>query len=270
MTKFVYGGLALALFACSEQKTAAQEVRTTVPVEHINATKDQQIRRAQSEAVCKGHGVPIYHNPNSLFVDSEALTRLRTKDQVANRALALCFIGLKSEGLSPERLAEIDQTYHITAKLTPVERAYVMAAHPTDQQRLNANWRYESLHVLLWALGYVDALDYPAKMCDVAHDAAIIHALSESQFRQRAALRSKKELLDQADLILRLDWACYDARQGNKPMPGDLNWEVVLERHHALNWLITYMDQAWDDVSTDTWAPVFVHSSAEKAGIAFS
>ncbi|WP_210521712.1 DUF4272 domain-containing protein [Hymenobacter terricola] len=244
--------LALLLYSCGEQQPSAREVRATVPVEHIIATKDQQARRAQSEALCKTHGVPIYHNPNSLFVDSEAEITIRTKDQVVDSALALCFIGLKSEGLSPARLAEIDRAYHIAPKLTPTEQEYVSAEQPTNQQRLNASWRCESLHVLLWALGYVDSLSYPDSMCDVAHDAAIIHALPEQQFRQRAKLRSKKELLDQADLILRLDWARYDARLEQKPIPGSLNSDVVSERHHSLNWLISYMDQAWDDVSTDT------------------
>jgi hypothetical protein len=27
---------------------------------------------------------------------------------------------------------------------------------------------------------------------------------------------------------------------------------VVYERHYALNWLTGYMDQDWDDISTDT------------------
>jgi hypothetical protein len=27
---------------------------------------------------------------------------------------------------------------------------------------------------------------------------------------------------------------------------------VTDERHYALNWLIGYLEQAWDDVSTDT------------------
>jgi hypothetical protein len=252
MNRVFYGCLALVLFACNEQQHTTQVARDAVPVEHVLPTKDQQARRKQSEAVCQGHGVQIYHNPNALFVDSEAEVTLRTPDQVVDRALALCFVGLKSEGLSPARLALIDRAYGISPKLSPTERAYVTAKEPTDQQRLDANWRYESLHVLLWALGYVESLDYPDRMCDVAHDAAIIHALSEPQFRQRARLRTKKEVLDQADLILRLDWACYDARLEKKPIPGNLNSDVVSERHHALNWLITYMDQAWDDVSTDT------------------
>ncbi|MFD2720609.1 DUF4272 domain-containing protein [Hymenobacter monticola] len=244
------GCLALVLSACNEPAT--QEARTGVPVEHITPTPDQQARRARSEAYCRARGVPLYHNPDALFTDSEAATRIRTPDEVVDRALALCFIGLKSEGLSPARLAAMDRAYHISSKLSPLERAYVEAAQPTRQQRLDANWRYEGLHVLLWALGYADTLDYPDHLCNVAHDAAIIHDLSERQFRTRARLRSKRELLDQADLVLRLDWACNEARVTQQPVAGNLNPEVVVERHHALNWLIGYLDQAWDDVSTDT------------------
>ena len=242
----------LPLLSCQGQQPAAPPVREGVPVEHVIATKDQQARRAQSEAYCRAHGVPYYKNPTAMFVDSEAETTLRTKDQVVDRALALLYIGLKSEGLPPERLAEIDRAYHIAPHLSPVERAYVTAAHPTEQQRLNAIWRYESLHVLLWSLGYIDALNYPDKRCDVAHDVAIIHDLSAAQFRQQAVLRSKKEVLDQADLILRLDWTCTEARLAKQPMPGNLSSEIIMEWHHSLNWLITYGNQEWDDVSTDT------------------
>jgi hypothetical protein len=65
-------------------------------------------------------------------------------------------------------------------------------------------------------------------------------------------LRSKKEILDQADLILRLDWACVSTRVKNEPTPGGLNLSVVYERYYALNWLIKYMNLDWDSISTDT------------------
>lgn len=242
----------LPLLSCQGQQPADSPARVGVPVEHVIATKDQQARRAQSEAYCRAHGVPYYKNPTAMLTDSEAEATLRTKDQVVDRALALCFIGLKSEGMPAERLAAIDKAYRISYKLTPTERAYVTAQHPTEQQRTDANWRYEGLHVLLWALGYVPALAYPDRMCEVAPDVKIIHDLSEAQFRARAKLCSKKEALDQADLILRLDWACTEARLKKQPAPGGLNSEVVVERHHALNWLTGYGEQEWDDVSTDT------------------
>jgi hypothetical protein len=43
-----------------------------------------------------------------------------------------------------------------------------------------------------------------------------------------------------------------DARVNGRATPAGLDADVIMERHHALNWLIGYMDQAWDDVTTDT------------------
>jgi hypothetical protein len=65
-------------------------------------------------------------------------------------------------------------------------------------------------------------------------------------------LRTKKEILDQADLILRLNWACVSARVKNEQAPSGLNSSVVYERHYSLNWLIKFMNQEWDKVTTDS------------------
>ena len=60
------------------------------------------------------------------------------------------------------------------------------------------------------------------------------------------------EVLDQADLIYRYHWAVVDANLKGKLPPGKLDGGVTMERHYALNWLIGYFDQEWDDISTDT------------------
>lgn len=245
---------AVAFFACNQPNKKDKPIvgSTTVPVEHINPTPDQQTRREQSEKICKAHNVPIYTNPNALFEDAEAKVFIRPKDSVAGRALALFYIGLKSEGLDQKILDKINKEYHISSKLSPQERAYATALQPTEQQKVDANWRYECFHVMLWALGFVDSLNYPSTVCNVAADTRIIHELNEAQFKEKAKLRSKKDILDAADLILRLDWACTNARINGQPMPGNLNQDVVTERHRALNWLIYYAGEDWDDVTMDT------------------
>jgi hypothetical protein len=244
------------LFGCGQNKnnksnkTAASPI--TKPVENITATKEQFERRAKSEAYCKAKNIPVYQNPNALFADTDNKVKIRTKDEVVDRALALCFIGLKSEGLEKKHLDQMDQDFGMTNKLSPIEKKYIQADKPTEQQTINANWRYESLHVLLWALGYIDSLKYPDQMCNVADDVKIIYQLKEKGFREKATLRSKKEILDQADLILRINWACVSAKLKNEIAPGGVSSSVVVERHYTLNWLISYMNQNWDDVSTDT------------------
>lgn len=248
--KILFGGLGLLLFACNNGNKPQAQV--TVPVEHVKPTQDQAERRRLSEAYCKLHDIPVYSNPNAMFSDPESAVSIRTKDEVVDRALALMYLGVKSEGAPKAMLDEIDKKYQISPKLTPKEKEYTNALQPTEQQKVDANWRYESLHVLLWALGYIDNLSYPDTMCNVSNDVKIIRDLTEAQFREKAKLRSKKEILDQADLILRIDWACVSARLKKEAAPGKLNADIVSERHYSLNWLINYMNEAWDDVTTDT------------------
>jgi len=254
LTTLLTMGLLASLFGCGQNQKDknSENPIITKPVENISATKEQIERRAKSEEYCNAKSIPIYINPNSLFVDSDEKVTIRTQDEVVDRALALCYIGLKSEGLEQVHLDKMDKDFDITAKLTPYEKSYSTAKNPTEQQKIDANWRYESLHVLLWALGYIDTLSYPDKMCNVADDVKIIYDLKEQGFRQKAKLRSKKEILDQADLILRLNWACVNSRVKNEQPPSGLISSVVVERHHTLNWLVNYLNQNWDDVSTDT------------------
>ncbi len=247
-------GLLLSIFSCGQKNKNSKIVDqpVTKSVENISATEDQKERRAFSEKICKANGIPIYKNPNALFVGAEKDVYLRTKDEVVDRALALLYLGLKSEGLEQVHLDKMSKDFKISSKLTPEEKAYTFSKNPTEQQKINANWRYEGLHVLLWSLGYIDELVYPNKMCNVADDVKIIYQLGYEKFREASKLRSKKEILDQADLILRLNWACVNARVKNEKAPGGLNSSVIYERHYALNWLIKYLNQDWDDVSTDT------------------
>jgi len=243
------------LFGCAQKDKASNknaETPITMEVPNIEATADQKERRARSEKICKSKGVPFYKNPNSLFVEAEEEVKIRSKDEVVDRALALLYLGLKSEGLEKVHLDKMDEAFQISSKLSPEEKKYADAVNPTQQQKTNANWRYESLHVLLWSLGYIDELVYPDKMCTVSDDVKIIYERGSDKFREESELRTKKEILDEADLILRLHWACVSARLKSKAAPGGLNQSVVMERHHTLNWLIRYLNQEWDDVTTDT------------------
>ncbi|GGB00401.1 DUF4272 domain-containing protein [Puia dinghuensis] len=220
--------------------------------EHIDPTPDQKARRQQSEAFCKEHDIPIFKNPHALFVDAESKVTIRETDTVLDRALALCYIGMKGEGMPDEQLAAVAKDWKIMDKLSPKEKEFIAAERPTPQQRTDAIWRYESLHVLLWAMGFIDSLGYPDQQCSVTNDLKVLHDLTEQQLRAKATLRSKKEILDQADLILRIHWAIEDARAKGDPVPGGINPDVVQERYCALNWLIRNLGLDWDDVQTNT------------------
>lgn len=250
-------GLFSSLFGCSQKKDTDKKGDTllsnvAIPVENITPSDDQKERRAKSEKICSSRNIPVYKNPNALFLPSIENVELRSKEHVVDRALALFYIGLKSEGLEQIHLDKLEKAFEIGSKLSPIEKQYAYATHPTPQQQTDANWRYEGLHVMLWALGYIDEIVYPDQMCVVADDVKTIYELGPQKFRDQANLRSKKEILDQADLILRYNWACVSARVKGEPGPGGLNTSVVYERHYALNWIIKNLNQKWDQVTTDT------------------
>ena len=251
-------GFFSTLFGCgqnnSNKNNSDNSLNQTItkPVENITATKDQKDRRTKSEEFCKTKNIPFYKNPNSLFVEPEEKVTIRTKDEVVDRAIALCYLELKSEKADKKMLAEFDKKYNVLSKLTPAEKEFALAENPTEQQMTNANWRAESYHVMLWALSYIDKLKYANEVCNVSDDVKYLFSKTEKEFRDKATLRSKTEILDEADLILRIDWACVNARVKNETAPSQLNGSIVYERHYSLNWLTNFMNQNWDDVTTDT------------------
>ncbi len=238
------------LFSCSsnkERKNGMPEV-----VAEIRLTADQIGRRETSEKYCRRNSIPVYENKNTLYVVAERDVKIRSKDEIVDRALALCYLGLKSEGTKKQQLDYFDDKYKVITKLTREEKQFANTNYPTQEQVLKAGWHYESLHVLLWSLGFIDSLSYPSAVCNVADDVKLIFPLTSGELRERGKLRSKKEILDQADLILRIHWACVNNRIKGEEPPASLNGDVVYERHYALNWLINYLGLSWDLVTTDT------------------
>lgn len=210
-----------------------------------------ETRKQQSEEILEGHEVPINRNLPPI-ADSEQ-AQPRTQQEIADRALALCLVALKGEGLEQSIVDQIQVQYDIAPLLSPAEQAFVQAAEPTQQERINFAWRYESLWVLLWALNYAELLPYPSTICDVQKAVGVIRAAqNRANFQEQAQLRTLPEILDQADLAYRMHWACVDARLRGQAAPADLENGVIFERHYALNWIRGYQGSDWDAVQTDT------------------
>jgi hypothetical protein len=97
----------------------------------------------------------------------------------------------------------------------------------------------------------VDELKPPHESADVEAETKIIHDAGAKDFIARAQLRSLDEILDANDYYYRLHWAVVELGLNGQESPA-ANEEIIVERHRALNWLIRYMNQEWDDVTTDT------------------
>ncbi len=210
---------------------------------------DQLQRKERSEAFLADNGIKV--NKNLPCNASETIVKIRSINEVIDRAYALLIMGVKGEGIEQEHLERAVQSKKINS-FTPKETAVYKDENLNDQDRAYAAWRYESLYTLLWALGKMDSLKYPSDICDVKEVVGAIFDPSREAFETSAKLRSASEILDELDKIYRINWACVDARIKGEAPTGNVNPSVIYERHYALNWLTNYLDQDWDDVQTNT------------------
>ncbi|MBY4627784.1 DUF4272 domain-containing protein [Rhizobium croatiense] len=217
----------------------------------VSQTPDEtQARKARSIAQLQSEGVPtIDHLPT---IEAESDSSRRDNKAVVERGIALAIVAVKGETGDHAMGETLIRQFDAASFLTPKERALMDDPDPSEQDRVNFTWRYEGVHVMLWALGITPELERPDHICDVPFIANTLRELGTDGLLRRAKLRPQKDLLDAADLIYRYDWAVVNARLKGEEPPAGLNKGVVYERHYALNWLIGYMGQDWDDISTDT------------------
>lgn len=214
-----------------------------------NNTPAQLKRKAESEAYLTKNQIKI--NKNLPCVADVSDIKLRTRQEVIDRAYALLLTAVKGEGVEQENLNRAAAEKRIDS-LSPREKHIFSAAELTDQERAYATWRYESLNVILWALGKTEDLKYPSEICDVSFLVRQIFKPTREDFVNSVTLKSVKEITDELDKIYRMNWACVNARIKGETPTGNLNPSVVYERHYTLNWLTGYQNAAWDEVRTDT------------------
>jgi|SRR5688572_22420261 len=214
-------------------------------------SESQRQRKKRSEEILRQEGVPfIDHLP---VVEDERTVEFRSLEEVAWRAMALNLVAVKGEGLDQKRVLQIVEQYSLRSAFTPKEKEFIFNDYPSEQDRIQFSWRYEAYWILLWALNYIEDLGRPDEVCDVPRAVSVMVDRDADEFIRDAKLRRLEEILDATDLIYRYHWACRDASLNGRTSPARLNPSVVLERHHALNWLVGYGDNAdWDDVTTDT------------------
>ncbi|MGW1422283.1 DUF4272 domain-containing protein [Bradyrhizobium manausense] len=219
-------------------------------VENAGISAEAIDRKLRSEKVLRAEGVPVLATLPVIETTAEALKR--SKEEVALRTLCVLFVAAKGEGLGEELVERLLESYELRAHLTPEELAFVLDKSPSQHDRIQFTWRHEAAWTLLWALGFVAQLGKPAQICDVGFAASTMAERTTSEFIEDSELRPISEILDQADLIYRYHWAVRNARIKGQQVPAALEPGVTKERHHALNWLIGYDDEAWDDVTTHT------------------
>ena len=184
------------------------------------------------------------------LADEEAL--LREPQEVARRAIALMAVALRAEGIEQPRVVRFLQQRGLVKALSPEEQKFLKQARPDEAEMRKLTWRYEALWTLLWALGHLERIGPPGTQCNAKFAVKLLNEMPIEKFLGEARLRPAVEILDEVDFYYRAHWHAVNAQQAGRPPHQGLDPDVIYERHYALNWLTTYMYQAWDDVRTDT------------------
>lgn len=216
----------------------------------VYAQTSPEARKDASHTLLRAEGVPILESLP--LIEDEISSTRRTEEEVIQRLIALAIVSVKGETGDHAMALGLIKQFNATGYFTPDEQAFIDNTRPSEQDLINMSWRYEGAHVLLWALGIYPDIGRPDAITDVPFMAATLRDLGPDGLRTKGKLRPQAQLLDATDLMYRYHWAVVQAGLDNEPVPSGLDGGVVYERHYALNWLIGYMDQAWDDISTDT------------------
>ena len=212
-----------------------------------------EARRAASEALLREHGIPV--NPHLPMIEGEDEVTLRSEDELWRRLLALWGV----VGTAMLRQNAFFQQYFSAgerrAMLSTDEAAFLFNDAPPEEDVIRFSWRLEAMMFLAWCAGLVDDPGLPVHTSSAEAILPLYpHDHGEAvMLRQSLRLRSKTAILDRADRLYRLHWAVRDAQlNGREPPPG-IHPGVVLEWHHAVNWMMRYGgEDDWDAVATDT------------------
>ncbi|MBO9728143.1 MAG: DUF4272 domain-containing protein [Chitinophaga sp.] len=218
------------------------------------APSDAATARKQ-KSIAQLKQLQVKTTPNLPVITDESQVTLRSVREVAERVAVLAAVNAVAfDYLEGDTVISYLQQHQLWDKTTPAEKAFL--ADPQEEQKTRETWKCEDIWVLLWALNKVPSLGEMDTLCN-------LDMVPEAEFPFRGldsdpavflagatSLRTAGDILDANDLYYRANWACVDARLKGEEAP--VHPGIVYERHYALNWLINYREQPWDDVSCDT------------------
>jgi hypothetical protein len=180
--------------------------------------------------------------------------QMRSPREVCDRIMGCFTAAVYAEGIASNRpiaVGELKDKLPIGYKaLTPNEKQFVEKIKPDKQAVVDHAWKYECVKVLLWCIGLDSGLGLPVKICDVSALAKRLLSKTAGDELRTAKFINRGLILDELDLIFRLQWAAHDARVKKAKLPGGLDPGIIHERMYALNWITKFYDSEWDDIDT--------------------
>lgn len=225
------------------------------------------LRKERSEKFLNKRNIKI--NPHLPVIEDENEAKIKSPEETVKRAVTALFATqIAMDCLndptevteSAEFFGEILERFGLVNEATSDEQQFFAlinpdAPKPNEKTASDMAWRIEMVIPLLWACGIIsDDMSYPDKASEYIEQAREIVACDNfDELMQKVNMRNPSKILDKADLLFRMDWACVDARLKGEIPSGNLSPDVVVEQHKGINWLIGAFDaDNWDKVNPHT------------------
>lgn len=121
----------------------------------------------------------------------------------------------------------------------------------SEQDVIDIIWTYECVFTLMWAIGY-KADKYELDVSKICSGDAVIYDMKLIADGTNFSPNLKKEkALNMLDLFYCYHWACVEKQIHPEAPIGNINYEVVVERRRALEWLIND-ENDWFNIELNT------------------
>ncbi len=196
-------------------------------------------------------GIPV--NNALPVIEEENEPKTRSSSDIAKRILILTYLGVYAEGGDKKEIIGYLKSQQLWDAVSEDENKLFLKNKLNTKEKINVSWRSEAMYILLWAIKKLEIPVLPVEQCSITAMLDLLPPYLEptKKFIDDATLRTTEEILDKSDLIYRIHWAARQADIDEIESPADMDTGILQEWHYAINW-ITYYEENWDDITTDT------------------
>lgn len=182
--------------------------------------------------------------------------KVRSEVEVMQRIYALASIAVYTESLvnKPEQAEDVlkglDAKYGVKSFMTRNELLYLDSKEKNQQMHMFFIWKYEACSTLLDAcnLYTLPELNGTSNAAEIIKLLLSFSSIEEAS--KKISFKSNEDLLKSQNLMQRYKWAIQKLAAERTKLENVEN-TMVLERHHALNWLLTSLyGENWDTLET--------------------
>ena len=197
------------------------------------------------------HALHLLNELDDEYEDIE--DEVRDPEDIAKRALSLAAVISCAYGDSKNDVSSWLKGEGLWNELSPLEVEF-LENKTSKEQNAKFTWKIEALVPLLWAINKLDNMPDMKSECDTEplKKAVIWSPNSTKEYISSSQLRDEDEIFEEYEKVYQAHWKVRNSQLNNKKIPKKYNPEVVYERHYGFNWVIGYMGQEWDDITTDT------------------